>query len=115
MTSNLRTAWQQFQVDAFHLQHHQDSEAEAMAALAEAHALLEQDYHLHFAQNPTPQQVAQFGEVRRIVADALLPPVIASLLRRIERLEQQNQHLHQFLDVLVAESATLRRPSRASP
>jgi Zn-dependent M32 family carboxypeptidase len=115
VTSKLRAAWQQFQVDAFHARHHQDSEAEALAALAEAHALMEQDSHLHFAHNPTPQQVEQFGEVRRIVYDALLPPVIASLLRRIERLEQQNQHLHQFLDVMVAESATLRSPSRASP
>ena len=115
MTSKLSAAWQQFQVHAFHSSHPRDADAESLAALAEAHALLEQDCHLHFTQNPTPEQVEQFGQVKRIVYEALLPPVVASLLRRIERLEAQNQHLHEFLDVLVAESATLRRTSRASP
>lgn len=105
MKKQFKDALHRYKVEAFKISHHgpaadqltQEVLAQTREALANAYHF---DFH-QFHQDPSPATIASFDRIRHFTLEALLPPVVEKLLRRIMVLEKQQNQLVQFLDEIL--------------
>lgn len=102
MKKQLKDALHRYKVEAFKISHHgvevEDVSKEILDHTGEA---LENAYHFHFHKDPNPHRVETFQMVKTFVLEALLPPVVEKMMRRITVLEKQNSHMVRLLDELM--------------
>ncbi|MGE3175012.1 MAG: hypothetical protein AB7O97_20455 [Planctomycetota bacterium] len=102
MKKQLKDALHRYKVEAFKISHHgmevEDVSKEILDHTGEA---LENAYHFHFHKDPNPARVETYQMVKKFVLEALLPPVVEKMMRRITALEKQQQQMIVLLDELM--------------
>jgi len=98
----LKDALHRYKVEAFKISHHgMDVEDVSKEILDHTGEALQNAYHYHFHKDPNPQRVEAFHMVKTFVLEALLPPVVEKMMRRITALEKQNSQMVKLLDELM--------------
>ncbi len=115
MKQKLKDALHRYKVEAFKISHHgmdvADVSKEILDHTGEA---LQNAYHLQFRNDPNPQRVETFNMVKTFVLEALLPPVVEKMMRRITVLEKQNAQMVELLDELMEVLSDEEKQSRAA-
>ena len=102
MKKQLKEALHRYKVEAFKISHHGVEIAEvSKEILAHTDEALENAYSYHFKRDPNPERVETFQLVKRFVLEAILPPVVEKMMRRITVLERQNAQMVLLLDELM--------------
>jgi hypothetical protein len=98
----LKDALHRYKVEAFKISHHPEEVADvSREILAHTEEALQNAYHYHFHEDPNPQRIEVFHAVKAFVLEALLPPVVEKVMRRITVLEKQNAQMIKLLDELM--------------
>jgi len=98
----LKDALHRYKVESFKLAHHGLDVADVSREILEAtQVALQNAYKMHFEKNANPQQVETFGMVKTFVTEALLPPVIEKVMRRITAVEKQQAQMVSLLTELM--------------
>jgi hypothetical protein len=98
----LKEALHRYKVEAFKISHHgMDVEDVSREILDHTGEALENAYHFQFHKDPNPQRVETLHMVKTFVIEALLPPVVEKMMRRITALEKQNAQMIVLLDELM--------------
>lgn len=118
MKQKLKDALHRYKVEAFKISHHgmdvADVSKEILDHTGEA---LQNAYRIHFHKETNPQRAETFQLVKTFVLEALLPPVVEKMMRRITVLEKQNQQMVKLLDELMealSEDERAEKKSRAA-
>ena len=98
MKKKLKDALHRYKVESFKLSHHGLDVADILDATQIA---LQNAYHLHFEKDASPQRIETFRMVKTFVTEALLPPVVEKVMRRITAVEKQQVQLVALLDELM--------------
>ncbi len=119
MKQKLKDALHRYKVEAFKISHHGMDVAEvSKEILNHTGEALENAYSFHFHKDPNPARVETFQMVKMVVLEALLPPVVEKMMRRITALEKQNQQMVKLLDELMEalseDDASSGKSSRAA-
>ncbi len=118
MKQKLKDALHRYKVEAFRISHHgTDVEDVSKEILDHTGEALENAYHLQFHKDPNPQRIETFNLVKTFVLQALLPPVVEKMMRRITVLEKQNAQMVHLLDELMealSEDEKTEQKSRAA-
>ncbi len=102
MKKKLKDALHRYKVESFKLTHHGlDVAAVSKEILEATHVALQNAYHLHFEKNANPEQAETFRMVKTFVTEALLPPVLEKVMRRITAIEKQQSHMVDLLSELM--------------
>lgn len=102
MKKKLKDALHRYKVESFKLSHHGLDFAEASHEILEAtQVALQNAYRLHFEKHADPQQAETFRMVKTFVTEALLPPVMEKVMRRIAALEKQQSQMVDLLGELM--------------
>jgi hypothetical protein len=113
----LKDALHRYKVEAFKISHHPEEVADiSREILLHTEEALQNAYHYHFHKDPNPQRIEVFNMVKAFVLEALLPPVVEKVMRRITVLEKQHAQMIKLLDelmeVLSEDAAPARRVAR---
>lgn len=105
MKKQFKDALHRYKVEAFKVSHH-GPEAEALHKEIQAQTkdVLDNAYHFdfhQFHQDASPATIASFDRIRHFTLEALLPPVVEKLVRRVVVLEKQHSQLVQLLDEIL--------------
>ena len=102
MKQKLKDALHRYKVEAFKISHHgMDVGEVSREILDHTGEALQNAYHFHFHKDPNPQRIEIFHMVKAVVLEALLPPVVEKMMRRITALEKQNAQMVRLLDELM--------------
>ncbi|MEC7583904.1 MAG: hypothetical protein VYE77_06265 [Planctomycetota bacterium] len=103
MKKKLKEAMHRYKVEAFKISHNgAEVDPEVSKEILEhTDEALENAYSYHFKRDPNPQRVETFQMVKRFVLEAILPPVVEKMMRRITVLERQNSQMVTLLDELM--------------
>lgn len=102
MKKKLKDALHRYKVEAFKIAH-SGTEIEEISReiLAHTDEALQNAYHYHFHKDPNPQRIETFQLVKAFVLEALLPPVVEKMMRRIVALEKEHVAMVKLLDELM--------------
>ena len=102
MKKQLKDALHRYKVEAFKISHHGIEVADvSREILDQTEQALQNAYHVHFHVDANPQRVETFQMVKKFVLEALLPPVVEKMMRRITVLEKQQGQMIKLLDELM--------------
>lgn len=102
MKKKLKDALHRYKVESFKLSHHGLDVAEVSKEILDAtQVALQNAYCLHFEKNANPQQADTFRMVKTFVTEALLPPVLEKVMRRITAVEKQQTQMVELLGELM--------------
>lgn len=102
MKKKLKDALHRYKVESFKLAHHGLDLAEVNKEILEATKVaLQNSYRLHFEKNSSPQSIETFTMVKTFVTEALLPPVVEKVMRRVTALEKQQAQMVALLGELM--------------
>ncbi len=102
MKKKLKDALHRYKVESFKLSHHGLDVADISREILDATQIaLQNAYHLHFEKDASPQRIETFRMVKTFVTEALLPPVVEKVMRRITAVEKQQVQLVALLDELM--------------
>ena len=92
----------QYKVEAFKLAHNKqvDEELSKEVKLFIEHALND-EFHYHFHKEPSPERLETIQMIKNFTVEALLPPVIDQVMRRVVALEKQHILLVKLVDGLL--------------
>ena len=114
MKKQLKDALHRYKVEAFKISHHGVEVAEvAREILEHTGEALENAYHIHFPKDTNPHRIETFRLVKTVVLDALLPPVVEKMMRRITVLEKQQTQMIKLLDELMEVLSEDEKPQQA--
>lgn len=92
----------QYKVEAFKLAHNQqvdeDLTKEVTAFIQHA---LNDEFHYHFRKDPSPERLETIQMIKNFTTEALLPPVLDQVMRRVMALEKQHTLLVRLVDGLL--------------
>jgi hypothetical protein len=109
----LKDALHRYKVEAFKISHHPEEVADlSREILLHTEEALQNAYHYHFHTDPNPHRIEVFNMVKAFVLEALLPPVVEKLMRRITVLERQNAQMIKLLDELMEVLSEDEQPAR---
>ena len=115
MKQKLKEALHRYKVEAFKISHSGVEVGEfSKEILDQTDEALENAYSYHFKRDPNPQRVDTFQMVKRFVLEAILPPVVEKMMRRINVLEKQNEQMVVLLDELMEALSEDETPQRAA-
>ncbi len=102
MKKQFRELLHRYKVEAFKISHGnggvQESAAEILRFTEQA---LNNEYHYHFHHDQDPKRIETFNMIKNFTLEALLPPVLEKLVRRISVLEKQHAEVVRLVsDVL---------------
>ncbi|MCC6671668.1 MAG: hypothetical protein IT458_11435 [Planctomycetes bacterium] len=91
-----------YKVEAFKISHGSDQVAEnTREILRFTDEALNNAYHYHFHKLPETQRVETFNMIKNFVLEAILPPVMEKVVRRLVVLEKQHTEMVRLLgDIL---------------
>lgn len=91
-----------YKVEAFKISHANDRVQETTEEILKfTEDALNNEYHYHFRRDPDPKRIETYDMIRRYTVQALLPPVLEKLVRRITVLEKQHDELVRLVDSLL--------------
>ena len=92
----------QYKVDAFKITHNQDSIDSATAEILDfTDQALNNAYHYHFHQEPSPERLETFTMIKNFTLESLMPPVVDKIMRRVICLEKQHEMMVELVDGLL--------------
>ena len=102
MKKKFKDALHRYKVEAFKISH-QAGEIEDLSKeiLDHTSLTLENAYKYHFHQDPSPHRIETLNMIKHFTLEALLPPVLEKVMRRVVVLEKQNSQLVKLLDELL--------------
>lgn len=102
MKKNFQKLLHGYKVEAFKISHGNDDVQEtAEEILKFTEEALNNAYHYRFHSDPNPKRIETFKAIKRYTLEALLPPVLEKLVRRITVLEKQHDELVRLIgDIL---------------
>lgn len=102
MNKKFKDALHQYKVEAFKISH-QGSEVEDLSKeiLEHTEQALHNAYTYHFHQDPSPHRIETMNLIKHFTLEALLPPVLEKVMRRVVVLERQHTQLVKLLDNLL--------------
>ena len=91
-----------YKVEAFKVSHGNDRVQETTEEILKfTEDALHNEYHYHFHKDPDPKRIETFEMIRSYTLEALMPPVLEKLVRRITVLEKQHDELVRLVDNLL--------------
>ena len=92
-----------YKVEAFKISHGNERVQETTEEILKfTDETLNNEYHYHFRNNrPDPQRIETFKMIKNFTVEAILPPVVERLVRRITVLEKQHDELVRLVDHLL--------------
>ena len=111
MQGKFKQLLHQYKVDIFHAQHDKKSVEEITTECMHlTEDVLKQKYHYHFHDMPNADRAEIINMINNYVVEALLPPVVEKVLRRVLVLEKRQQMLvdlvSRLLETLSDEAST---------
>jgi len=111
MNKKLHDILHRYKVETFKLTHdHEEIEKITKECLSFSEEVLDNAYHYHFHKLPDANRAEIINMINNYTVEALLPPVVEKLLRRIVVLEKQHQQLlstlTEVLEALSGEQGT---------
>jgi hypothetical protein len=102
-----RELFHRYKVESFKVAHNHDSvEQITKEILSFTEATLNNAYHFHFHKDPDPTRIETFNMIKHYTMEALMPPVVEKVTRRLVTLEKQHHALVKLVgDLLEALSA----------
>ena len=83
-----------YKVEAFKISHDSDAVRDMAKEILEfTEQTLNNEFHYHFEQDPSPEQIERIKWIKSFTVEALLPPVIEKLATRIAIIEKQHEEL----------------------
>ena len=113
MKQQFKELLHRYKVDAFKISHGNEQVADTTREILHfTEEALNNAYHYHFHSDPNPQRIETFNMIKNFVLEALLPPVLEKLMRRIVVMEKQHQELVKMMgDMLEVLSQDLPETS----
>ena len=104
-----------YKVEAFKISHgNEDVHESAEEILKFTDEALNNAYHYRFHSDPDPKRIETFKAIKRYTLEALLPPVLEKLVRRITVLERQHEEVVRLIgEVLESLSGEPEKPDDA--
>ena len=104
MKEKFRKLLHAYRVQAFKATHADDAvdnrTEEALSSTGEA---LNNAYEYHFHKKPSPKQIETLNMIKNYTLEALLPPVVEKIMRRLDSLEKQHAALVGLVDGILEE------------
>jgi hypothetical protein len=92
----------QYKVDAFKITHNkqvdEDLTREVQAFVTET---LNEDFHYQFHADPNPERLETLQLIKNFTVEAVMPPIIERVMRRVVALEKQHALMVQLVDGLL--------------
>lgn len=106
-----------YKVEAFKISHGNDEIQETAGEILKfTEDALNNAYHYRFHEDPDPKRIETFKMIKGYTLEALLPPVVEKLVRRITVLERQHVELVRLVgDILESLSADGQGQSGDAP
>ena len=102
MKKAFRDLFHRYKVESFKVSHNHDSvEQITKEILSFTEQTLNNAYHFHFHKDPDPSRIETFDMIKHYTMEALLPPVVEKVTRRLVTLEKQHQALVKLLGELL--------------
>ncbi|HLU37935.1 MAG TPA: hypothetical protein VK081_01030 [Planctomycetota bacterium] len=102
MKKAFRDLFHRYKVESFKVSHSHDSVEEiTKEILSFTEEALNNAYHFHFHQDPDPSRIETFNMIKHYTMEALLPPVVEKLTRRLVTLEKQHHALVKLVGDLL--------------
>jgi hypothetical protein len=99
-----RTLLHAYRVRAFKATHTDDAVDEATEeTLSSTGEALNNAYEYHFHKKPSPKQIETLNMIKNYTLEALLPPVVEKIMRRLDSLEKQHAALVALVDGILEE------------
>jgi hypothetical protein len=93
-----------YRVQAFKAAHADDSVDDAtQEILSLTGEALNNAYKFHFHKDPDPEHIETFNLIKNYTLEALLPPVVEKIMRRVSNLEKQHGALVALVDQILEE------------
>ncbi|MEZ5965374.1 MAG: hypothetical protein R3F56_16195 [Planctomycetota bacterium] len=104
-----------YKVESFKISHNHDSVEEiTKEILSFTEQTLNNAYHFHFHKDPDPDRIETLNMIKHYTMEALLPPVVEKVTRRLVALEMQHHALVKLVgDLLEALSSEASERSDA--
>ena len=104
MKNKFRKLLHAYRVRAFKATHADDIVADATAEmLSSTDEALNNAYEYHFHKDPNPEQIETLNMIKNYTLEALLPPVVEKIMRRLDSLESQHAALVDLVDRILEE------------
>lgn len=104
MKKKFRELLHAYRVQAFKASHAEDlvddATDEMLSSTGEA---LNNAYAYHFHKDPSPKQIETLNMIKNYTLEALLPPVVEKIMRRLDSLEKQHAALVDLVDRILEE------------
>ena len=102
MKKQFRDLLHQDKVEAFKISHNKQVDEELTAeAQRFVEKALNDEFHFHFQTDPGPERLETLQMVKSFTVEALLPPVIDRIMRRVVALEKQHALMVELVDGLL--------------
>lgn len=104
MKKKFRKLLHAYRVRAFKATHAEEAADEATdEMLSSTGEALNNAYEYHFHRDPSPKQIETLNMIKNYTLEALLPPVVEKIMRRLDRLEKQHAALVDLVDRILEE------------
>ena len=104
MKKKFRDLLHAYRVQAFKISHNNnDVEATTQEILSFTDEALSNAYRYHFPKDPPPdpRTIEIFNMIKNYTLEALLPPVVEKIMRRVTSLEKQHEELVALVDRIL--------------
>lgn len=93
-----------YKVEAFKISHNKQVDEELTKEVQQfLEKTLNDEFHYQFHSDPGPERLETFQMIKNFTIEALLPPVIDRIMRRVVALEKQHELMVQMVDGLLEE------------
>lgn len=83
-----------YKVEAFKISHSNEQVEELAKEIAQfTEQVLNNSYHYHFHEDPEPSRIETIKMIKNFVLEAIVPPVLDKVMRRMLVLERQHAEL----------------------
>lgn len=107
MNKAFHNLFHRYKVEAFKISHNHDSVEEiTKEILAFTEQTLNNAYHFHFHKDPDPDRIETFNMIKHYTLEALMPPVVEKVTRRLVTLEKQHHALVKLVGDLLEALST---------
>lgn len=104
MQRRLREILHRYKVEAFKVSHDHDRLAEVTKECLDfSEGALKNAYHYHFHKLPDADRVEIINMINNYTLEAILPPVVEKIMRRVVILEKQHRALLQAIEEVCEE------------
>lgn len=103
MRKKFRDLLHAYRVESFKITHNNEHLSESTAEILKfTDEALNNAYHYQFhKKNPDPKRVETFNMIKNFTVEAILPPVLEKVMRRIMVLEKQSAAMEKLIDDLL--------------